>query len=63
MSSRNYTLANVRKTVTMGSTYAGEDVLSSAKLQLNGHDRFDERDATYFNVVNFATKSNDIMVF
>ena len=27
MSSRNYTLANVRKTVTMGSTYAGEDVL------------------------------------
>ena len=33
------------------SAYAGEDVLSSAKLQLNGHDRFDERDATYFNVV------------
>jgi len=45
------------------SAYAGEDVLSSAKLQLNGHDRFDERDATYFNVVNFATKSNEIMVF
>ena len=45
------------------SPYAGEDVLSSAKLQLNGHDRFDERDATYFNVVNFATKSNDIIVF
>ena len=33
------------------SPYAGTDVLVSAKLQLNGHDRFDERDARYFNVV------------
>ena len=31
--------------------YAGTDLLSSGKLQLNGHDRFDERDAKYFNVV------------
>jgi len=37
---------------TDGTTpYAGDDILSSGKLQLNGHDRFDERDATYFNVV------------
>ena len=43
--------------------YAGSDVLSSGKLQLNGHDRFDERDAKYFNVVNFATKNNEIMCF
>ena len=33
------------------SPYAGDNILSSGKLQLNGHDRFDERDATYFNVV------------
>ena len=32
-------------------TDGGDDILSSGKLQLNGHDRFDERDATYFNVV------------
>lgn len=32
-------------------TNAGNDILASGKLQLNGHDRFDERDATYFNVV------------
>lgn len=32
-------------------TDGGDHILSSGKLQLNGHDRFDERDATYFNVV------------
>lgn len=31
--------------------YAGSDILVSGKLQLNGHDRFDERAARYFNVV------------
>ena len=36
---------------TTGTAYAGDDMLVSAKLQLNGHDRFDERDARYFNVV------------
>jgi len=40
--------------------YAGSDLLASGKLQLNGHDRFDERDAKYFNVVNSATKNNEI---
>jgi hypothetical protein len=31
--------------------YAGTDLLVSGKLQLNGHDRFDERAGSYFNVV------------
>ena len=44
-------------------TDGGDDILASGKLQLNGHDRFDERDATYFNVVNFATNNNEIMIF
>ena len=29
----------------------GKDTLLNAKLQLNGHDRFSVRDATYFNIV------------
>ena len=37
--------------------YNGEDPLLDAKLQLNGQDRFSVRDAAYFNVVNYATKS------
>lgn len=36
---------------TAGKEYVGDDTLSSAKLQLNGQDRFSVRDATYFNVV------------
>lgn len=37
---------------TDGTTaYAGADTLSTAKLQLNGHDRFSVRNARYFNVV------------
>lgn len=31
--------------------YAGNDPMASAKLQLNGHDRFSERNAAYFNLV------------
>jgi len=31
--------------------YVGDDPLATAKLQLNGQDRFAVRDATYFNVV------------
>lgn len=34
-----------------GSFYTGSDTLVDAKLQLNGHDRFATRAATYFNVV------------
>lgn len=33
------------------SAYAGSDPMVDAKLQLNGHDRFSTRDATYFNLV------------
>ena len=36
---------------TSGKEYVGDDCLASAKLQLNGQDRFSVRDATYFNVV------------
>jgi hypothetical protein len=36
---------------TSSNFYAGHDLLVSGKLQLNGHDRFDERAARYFNVV------------
>jgi hypothetical protein len=36
---------------TAGKEYVGDDCLASAKLQLNGQDRFSVRDATYFNVV------------
>jgi Large eukaryotic DNA virus major capsid protein len=37
---------------TDGTTaYAGADTLGTAKLQLNGHDRFSVRGARYFNVV------------
>lgn len=45
--------ANVAANVNDWSNYTdgGDHILSSAKLQLNGHDRFDERDATYFNIV------------
>ena len=32
-------------------TSSDADILKSGKLQLNGHDRFDERDAKYFGVV------------
>jgi len=34
-----------------GTPYGGDDPLSTAKLQLNGQDRFSVREATYFNVV------------
>ena len=34
--------------------------MASAKLQLNGQDRFSVRDAAYFNLVNFASKSNEV---
>jgi hypothetical protein len=34
-----------------GNPYTGNDTLSTAKLQLNGQDRFSVRQATYFNVV------------
>lgn len=47
---------------TNGSTaYQGDDTLGSGKLMLNGQDRFSVRDATYFNVVKFATNSNEII--
>ncbi len=32
-------------------TPAGDNILVNAKLQLNGHDRFSERGARYFNLV------------
>ena len=41
---------------TTGNFYKGNDPLADAKLQLNGHDRFSVRGATYFNVVNFCDK-------
>ena len=34
-----------------GTAYGGTDVLTDAKLQLNGHDRFSTRAAAYFNLV------------
>lgn len=38
---------------------SGENPCSKAKLQLNGHDRFSERDGSYFNVVQpFQHHSN-----
>jgi len=44
--------ANRQADYTDGSVaYLGKDTLLNAKLQLNGHDRFAVRDATYFNVV------------
>lgn len=53
--------ANRQADYTDGSVaYLGKDTLLNAKLQLNGHDRFAVRDATYFNVVDFATKSIDV---
>lgn len=36
---------------TDATGYAGDDPLVDAKLQLNGHDRFSERQARYFNLV------------
>jgi hypothetical protein len=36
---------------TSGKEYVGDDTLGSAKLQLNGQDRFSVRDAAYFNIV------------
>ena len=36
---------------TDATGYGGGDPLSTAKLQLNGHDRFRERNAAYFNLV------------
>ena len=44
--------ANRHADYTDGSTpWNGLDTLVDAKLQLNGHDRFSVRNATYFNVV------------
>ena len=52
--------ANRHADYTDGSAaWNGLDTLVDAKLQLNGHDRFSVRKATYFNVVNFATNSNE----
>ena len=34
-----------------GDGYVDKDTVLSAKLQLNGHDRFRERDGTYFRCV------------
>ena len=34
-----------------GSTTNAKNPVSSAKLQLNGHDRFSSRDGSYFNLV------------
>ena len=36
---------------TDATGYGGSDPLSNAKLQLNGHDRFRQRNAAYFNLV------------
>lgn len=36
---------------TAGVPLVGRDPLASAKLQLNGHDRFEERDAIYFRKI------------
>ena len=39
-------------TGVLGSdAYAGDNIMQLAKLQLNGHDRFQERAARYFNLV------------
>lgn len=45
--------SNVAANVNQWSNYTdgGDDILASGKLQLNGHDRFEERDARFFNVV------------
>jgi len=37
--------------------------IEDAKLQLNGHDRFSTRAADYFNLVNYARKSIELMAF
>lgn len=42
---------NEHSNYTNATGYAGTDTLSNAKLQLNGQDRFSQRDAGYFNVV------------
>lgn len=34
-----------------GGAFAGGDTLNNAKLQLNGHDRFSQREEAYFNLV------------
>lgn len=36
---------------TGANDYAGNDPMSDAKLQLNGHDRFSVRNAAYFNLI------------
>ncbi len=46
------TAANRWSDYTDGTTpYNGGHLLQTAKLQLNGHDRFDERTAEYFNLI------------
>lgn len=36
---------------TLANAYIGNDVLATAKLQLNGQDRFSARTGSYFNLV------------
>jgi hypothetical protein len=41
----------------------GSHTIVDAKLQLNGHDRFSTRGAAYFNLVNYANKSIELMAY
>jgi hypothetical protein len=51
--------ANEWTNFTDATGYAGNDPLTDAKLQLNGHDRFSTRQARYFNLVQpFQHHSN-----
>lgn len=47
----NFTTGTVAGGGPCDGAYAGGDPMVAAKLQLNGHDRFAERDARYFNLV------------
>ena len=54
--------ANVATNEWHDYTNNNDDTIVDAKLQLNGHDRFSTRKAGYFNLVNYARKSNELVV-
>lgn len=48
---------------TVNAAAAAQQTVATAKLQLNGHDRFSARAGDYFNLVNVARQSNELIVF
>jgi hypothetical protein len=50
-------------TVNASPGVAAQQTVATAKLQLNGHDRFSARAGDYFNLVNVARQSNELIVF